>query len=87
MHPWLGLASFQARKLANALGFTQKLAADASKLMVNLYKVFTRYDASLVEVNPLVVTKDGQLLAIDAKITFDDNAMFRHPEDVEAAGR
>ena len=83
LHPMLGLQGYQARELAYRLGFADKLAGEAAKLMMNLAKVFTKYDASLAEVNPLVVTKEGQLLAIDAKINFDDNALFRH-KDVEA---
>jgi succinyl-CoA synthetase beta subunit len=82
LHPLLGLQAYQARDLAYKLGFEGKLAGEASKLMMNLAKVFQKTDASLAEVNPLVVTKDGQLLAIDAKINFDDNALFRH-KDVE----
>jgi succinyl-CoA synthetase beta subunit len=77
LHPMLGLLPFQARELAYKLGFRDKLAGEAAKLMMNLAKVFIKSDASLAEINPLVVTKDGQLLAIDAKINFDDNAMFR----------
>src|SRR5918997_1839793 len=80
MHPLLGLQGYQARELAYKLGFKDKMANEAAKLMMNLSKVFTRTDASLAEVNPLVVTKDGQLVAIDAKITFDDNAQFRHKD-------
>jgi succinyl-CoA synthetase beta subunit len=83
LHPLLGLQGYQARELAYKLGFKDKLANEAAKLMMNLAKVFAKYDASLAEINPLVITKDGQLLAIDAKITFDDNALFRH-KDVEA---
>jgi len=83
LHPLLGLQGYQARELAYKLGFKDKLAGEAAKLMMNLSKVFVKYDASLAEVNPLVITKDGQLLAIDAKMTFDDNAMFRH-KDIEA---
>jgi len=82
MHPLLGLQSYQARQLAYRLGFDGKLANEAAKLMLNLSKVFFRMDASLAEINPLVLTKDNQLLAIDAKINFDDNALFRH-KDVE----
>lgn len=80
LHPLLGLAPFQARDVAERLGFRDKLASEAAKLMVNLAKAFSRLDASLAEINPLVVTKDGKLLAIDAKMTFDDNGLFRHPE-------
>ena len=80
LHPLLGLQPFQARELAYKLGFRDKLAGEAAKLMSNLAKVFLKYDASLAEINPLVVTKDGKLLAIDAKINFDDNGLFRHPD-------
>jgi len=80
LHPLLGLQPFQARELAYKLGFKDKLASEAAKLMTNLAKVFLKYDASLAEINPLVVTKEGKLLAIDAKINFDDNAVFRHKE-------
>src|SRR5215218_7295006 len=77
LHPILGLQGYQARELAYKLGFKDKMANQAAKLMLDLSKVFIKTDASLAEINPLVITKDGQLLAIDAKITFDDNAMFR----------
>jgi succinyl-CoA synthetase beta subunit len=80
LHPLLGLQPYQARDLAYALGFTDKLALQAANLMVNLHKVFVKTDASLAEINPLVVTATGELQAIDAKITFDDNALFRHRE-------
>ncbi len=80
IHPLLGLQPFQARDLAFKLGFKDKLAAEAAKLMLNLGKAFIKMDASLAEINPLVVTKDGKLLAIDAKFTIDDNAIFRHPD-------
>ncbi len=83
LHPLLGLQAYQARDLAAALGFAGKRAAEAAKLMVNLAKVFIETDASLAEINPLVVAKGGELLAIDAKISFDDNALFRH-RDIEA---
>jgi len=79
-HPLLGLQGYQARDLAYKLGFKDKMVGEAAKLMMNLAKVFLKTDASLAEVNPLVITKDGKLLAIDAKINFDDNAMFRHAD-------
>jgi succinyl-CoA synthetase beta subunit len=85
LHPLLGLQAYQARDLAYKLGFEGKLAGEATKLMLNLAKVFQKTDASLAEINPLVVTKDGQLLAIDAKINFDDNALFRHKDLEELA--
>jgi succinyl-CoA synthetase beta subunit len=80
LHPTLGLQPYQARELAYKLGFKDKQAGEAAKVMMGVAKVFARTDASIVEVNPLVVTKDGKLLAIDAKINFDDNALFRHPD-------
>jgi succinyl-CoA synthetase beta subunit len=80
LHPMLGLQGFQARDLAYQLGFRDKQAGEVAKLMTNLAKAFLKTDASLAEINPLVVTKDGQLLAIDAKFNFDDNAMFRHKD-------
>jgi succinyl-CoA synthetase beta subunit len=80
MHPLMGLQPFQAREIAYRLGFTDKLAGEAAKLMLNLSKAFFKTDASLAEINPLVVTRDGKLLAIDAKMNFDDNALFRHPD-------
>src|SRR5687768_16729535 len=82
LHPTLGLQGFQAREVAYRLGFTDKLASQATSIMMKLAKVFIETDASLVEINPLVMTKSGELLAIDAKMNFDDNALFRH-KDVE----
>ncbi|HEX5244821.1 MAG TPA: ADP-forming succinate--CoA ligase subunit beta [Tepidisphaeraceae bacterium] len=82
LHPLLGLQGYQARELAYKLGFKDKLAGEAAKLMMNLSKAFMKTDASLAEINPLVVTKDGKLIAIDAKFNFDDNALFRHNDIV-----
>lgn len=79
LHPLLGLQLFQARDLAYKLGFSGRLVAEAATLMLNLATVFQETDASLAEINPLVITKDGNLLAIDAKLDLDDNALFRHP--------
>jgi len=84
LHPHLGLQPYQVRKLTQALGFTRKEHVQAAaKVFLGLADVFLRYDASLAEINPLVLTRDGELMAIDAKINFDDNALFRHP-DVQA---
>ncbi len=81
LHPHLPLQPYQVRKLTAALGLTDKEQIKAAeKCFRGLCDVFARYDASLAEINPLVVTTDGKLLAIDAKINFDDNALFRHPE-------
>ena len=77
LHPTLGLLPFMAGDVASRLGFEGQLAKDAAKLVAAMAKAFYRYDASLVEVNPLVVTKQGQLLALDAKVTVDDNAAYR----------
>jgi succinyl-CoA synthetase beta subunit len=82
LHPLLGLQGYQARETAYKLGFKDKMATQAANIMMSLSKVFQQNDASLAEINPLVVTKEGKLMAIDAKITFDDNAMFRH-KDIE----
>jgi succinyl-CoA synthetase beta subunit len=78
--PELGLQPFQARKLAYALGFTAEQIPAAEKIMHAVSKVFLEKDCSLAEINPLVVTPKGEVLALDAKMTFDDNALFRHPD-------
>ena len=80
VHPGAGLVPFQARKLAFALGLDGSQAGKAARLMVALYRAFLDTDASLVEVNPLIVTGGGDLLALDAKMTFDDNALYRHAD-------
>jgi succinyl-CoA synthetase beta subunit len=85
LHPMLGLQAYQARDLAEKLGFGGKMAGEAARLMMNLAKAFLATDASLAEINPLVMTEDGKLLAIDAKFNFDDNAMFRHADIVAMA--
>ncbi len=72
--PWIG------RRLAYGLGLRGEAAAQAAKLVGALYDAFLRTDASLAEVNPLILTGDGRVLALDAKMNFDDNALFRHPE-------
>ena len=78
--PDRGLAGYQARKLAANLGLTGKSIPSAVKFMQGLCRVFVEKDCSLAEINPLVVAEDGSLLALDAKMTFDDNALFRHPD-------
>jgi succinyl-CoA synthetase beta subunit len=78
--PLAGLQPYQARKLASQLGFESSQLKNASKLFDGLYRFFIAYDCSMVEVNPLVVTKKGEVLALDAKFNFDDNALYRHPE-------
>jgi succinyl-CoA synthetase beta subunit len=78
--PATGLRPFHARKLAFALGLTGETVKTASDFLARLYRVFEQKDCSLAEINPLVVAGDGRLLALDAKLTFDDSALFRHPE-------
>ena len=76
--PHLGLLPFQARRVVSGLGLTGKTAKQAGKLLSSLMKAYLDTDASLVEINPLLVTGDGDVLALDAKMSFDDNALFRH---------
>ncbi len=78
--PGVGLQAFQARKLAFGLGLQGKQVSNAVKFMLALYKAFVAKDCSLAEINPLVVTRQGEVLALDAKINFDDSALYRHPE-------
>jgi len=78
--PLLGLQPYQTRKLAKLLGMASGEMRLACKLFANLYKLFIASDCSMLEVNPLVVTKGGDVIALDAKFNFDDNALFRHPE-------
>jgi succinyl-CoA synthetase beta subunit len=78
--PLLGLQSYQVRKLCKQLGITGNAAKAADGFLKKLCKLFVDLDCSMVEINPLVITEDGQLIALDAKVTLDDNAMFRHPD-------
>jgi succinyl-CoA synthetase beta subunit len=78
--PVIGLGAWQARKLAFALGLKPAQIGAAVAFLQGLYRAYIETDASLVEINPFVTTKDDRLLALDAKMTFDDNALFRHPE-------
>jgi len=78
--PVAGLAGFQARKIAFALGLKGKLVGQFATLLSALYRAFLETDASLVEINPLVVTADEQVLCLDAKMSFDDNGLFRQPQ-------
>jgi succinyl-CoA synthetase beta subunit len=80
LHPHLGLLPFAGLKIARKLGFAGKQAGAVGKLLVNLSKLYFQHDCSLVEINPLVVTKAGEVLALDAKVQFDDNALFRHAD-------
>jgi len=81
--PAVGFRSFQARKLAFGLGIPAELINQAVKFMQALYNAYEQMDASLVEINPFLLTKDGRLIALDAKINFDDNALFRHKDFLE----
>ncbi len=80
IHPTAGLSAYQARQLAFALALEGPQIGQAVKLMGALYDAFRATDASLIEINPLIVTGDGNLLALDAKMNFDDNALYRHPD-------
>jgi succinyl-CoA synthetase beta subunit len=79
INPFLGIMPYQTRLIASSLGLTGPLMNQASKLFTNLYRLFIERDCSMVEVNPLVVTTDGRLMALDAKFNFDDNALYRQP--------
>ena len=81
--PAVGMQAYHARQLAFGLGLEGKQVNAAVKFMLGIYQAFTKTDASMIEINPLVVTKDGAILALDAKMNFDDNALFRHPDIAE----
>jgi succinyl-CoA synthetase beta subunit len=78
--PTVGFQAFQARKLAFGLGLPASSLGQAVTFMLALYKAFEAIDASLLEINPLLLTSAGKIMALDAKVNFDDNALFRHPE-------
>ncbi len=78
--PAIGIQPYQARKIAFALGLEGTQFKNATKFLMQLYKVYEATDASIAEINPLVVTKEGDVIALDAKMNFDDNALYRHPE-------
>jgi succinyl-CoA synthetase beta subunit len=83
VHPLMGLQPYEVRKLTAGLGFAGDEAKQFGRLLRNLYRLFLECDCSMVEINPLVRTVDGRVLALDAKFNFDDNALYRHPEIVE----
>ncbi|MEX2644012.1 MAG: ADP-forming succinate--CoA ligase subunit beta [Acetobacterales bacterium] len=83
VHPTTGLMPYHARRLAFGLGLEGKQVGSAVKFMLGMYKAFTELDASVVEINPLVVTGAGEVMALDAKMNFDDNALFRHKDVAE----
>src|SRR4030088_440237 len=78
--PGMGLEAFQARKIAFKLGLKPPQINPAVQFLTSLYKAFLDTDASMIEINPFITTTDGRLFALDAKVTFDDNALFRHPD-------
>lgn len=78
--PGAGMQQFQAREIAFGLGLENSLISKAVDTLIGCYRVFRDYDASMLEINPLVVTRDGNLIALDAKMSFDENALFRRPE-------
>ncbi|RMF75945.1 MAG: ADP-forming succinate--CoA ligase subunit beta [Alphaproteobacteria bacterium] len=78
--PLIGMAPFYQRRIAFGLGMRGEIAKKAMKVFAALYEAFVALDASLVEINPLVETEDGEVILLDAKMAFDDNALFRHPE-------
>ncbi|MFA6542344.1 MAG: ADP-forming succinate--CoA ligase subunit beta [Bacteroidota bacterium] len=81
--PAAGFQQYQARKLAFALGLAGDAFKNGVKFLLSLYKAYEATDASLFEINPLVITKEGHVIALDAKVNFDDNALYRHPEYAE----
>jgi len=83
VEPAVGLRDFQAREIAFKLGIAPALTQAMVRTLQGCYRAFTELDATMVEINPLVVTGDNRILALDAKMTFDDNALFRHPNIAE----
>ncbi|HLS67487.1 MAG TPA: ADP-forming succinate--CoA ligase subunit beta [Pseudogracilibacillus sp.] len=81
--PAVGLTAFQARRMAFNLNFPKELVNKVANLMMNLYKAYIEKDCSIAEINPLVTTKEGDVLALDAKMNFDENALYRQPEVLE----
>jgi succinyl-CoA synthetase beta subunit len=79
----VGISAFQARNLVFGLGIDASLVRDGVRVFTQLYRIFDSLDCTLVEINPLVITEDNRLLALDAKIEFDDNALYRHKELLE----
>ncbi|MBR4642393.1 MAG: ADP-forming succinate--CoA ligase subunit beta [Selenomonadaceae bacterium] len=81
--PAIGLAPFQATRMAYKMNFPKEVIRKVTKLMINLYHAFVKKDCSLAEINPLVLTQENDIIALDAKLNFDDSALYRHP-DVES---
>jgi succinyl-CoA synthetase beta subunit len=78
--PAAGISGFHARRLAYGLGLEGKQVSAFTKLVLSVYEAFVRLDCAIIEINPLVVTGAGEVIALDAKVSFDDNALFRHPD-------
>jgi succinyl-CoA synthetase beta subunit len=78
--PCIGLRPFQAKRIFYALGLDEELSREVSGIIMNLYRLFYEKDCSLAEINPIVVSEDGRCVAVDGKLNFDDNALFRHPD-------
>jgi len=83
IHPVTGISGFHARELSFKLGLNKIQQKNFSKLLFNLYRLFLEKDCSLLEINPLIVTNDDRVIALDGKINFDDNGLYRHPDIVE----
>jgi succinyl-CoA synthetase beta subunit len=83
VNPVTGLGGWQARQLAFGLGITGKAVRNAVKLLQGIYRAYVECDCSMIEINPMVISKQGDVLALDAKMTFDDNALFRHKDIAE----
>jgi len=81
--PAIGLAPFQATRMAYKMNFPKEVIRKVTKLMINLHRAFVKKDCSLAEINPLVVTQENDVIALDAKLNFDDSALYRHP-DIES---
>jgi succinyl-CoA synthetase beta subunit len=80
VHPAAGLQPFQCRQMGFGMGLSKEGISQLTQVMMSLYRLFVETDASLVEINPIIITKDGQMLALDAKINLDDNALYRHKD-------
>lgn len=81
--PAIGLAPFQATRMAYKMNFPKEVIRKVTKFMINLHRAFVKKDCSLAEINPLVLTEEGDIIALDAKLNFDDSALYRHP-DIES---
>ena len=83
VEPAVGLREFQAREIAFELGIDASLVQQLQKTLIGCYSAFRTLDATMLEINPLAITRDSYIIALDAKMTFDENALFRHPRIAE----